>query len=133
MKPKSIFQRFLRLIVPALAICLLLLQPIFSIASSGDDDPGSGRTVKKRKASSLNNVSVKIYPDALKRIMHVVAKENEGKEINFFVFDMEGTLVLNNKMKAGDHQKITGLARGTYEYRVFCGDEETANGKFIIK
>ena len=65
--------------------------------------------------------------------MHVVAKENEGKEVDFFVFNMQGTLMLNYKMKSGDHQRITGLSRGTYEYRVFSGDEETASGKFMIK
>ena len=37
--------------------------------------------------------------------MHVVAKDNEGKEIDFFVFDLKGTLVQNYKMKAGDHQE----------------------------
>ncbi len=76
---------------------------------------------------------MKIYPDALKRIMHVVVKEKEENEIDFFVFDMQGTLILNYKMKAGSHERIAGLARGTYIYRVFTGDEETANGDFEIK
>jgi hypothetical protein len=78
-------------------------------------------------------VAIKIFPDALKRIMHVVIKEREEKEIDFFVFDMQGTLILNYKMKAGSHERITGLARGTYIYRVFTGDEETENGDFEIK
>ncbi|MBK9571091.1 MAG: T9SS type A sorting domain-containing protein [Chitinophagaceae bacterium] len=65
--------------------------------------------------------------------MHIIAKENEGQEINFFVFDVEGTLVQNFKMKSKDHNRITGLARGTYLYRVFNGDEETAAGNFEIR
>ncbi|MGQ0740580.1 MAG: hypothetical protein ACT4OJ_16140 [Bacteroidota bacterium] len=88
---------------------------------------------KNRSFSSLNNLSVKIYPDALKREMHVVAKDNDGKEIDFFVFDLQGTLKHNYKMQPKDHQKISGLARGTYVYRVFCGDEETAAGQFEIR
>ena len=118
-------------------------QPLFAMETPSKSvagitrNPGEEEPAKKKgKAksfSSLNNNSVKIYPDALKRIMHVVAKENEHKEIDFFVFDMQGTLVLNYKMKAGDHQKITGLARGTYVYHVFCGDEETASGNFEIR
>lgn len=92
------------------------------------------KTKEKTKSfSSLNNPSVKIYPDALKREMHVVAKENDGKEINFFVFDLEGTLLHNYKMQPKDHNKISGLARGTYVYRIFCGDEETAAGNFEIR
>ena len=132
MKPKSVTQKFIKLIVPVFAFMLLALQPLFAIASG--DDPGDGGKGKKSKAaSSKNNTSVKIFPDALKRTMHVVAKENEGKEVDFFVFDMQGTLMLNYKMKSGDHQRITGLSRGTYEYRVFTGDEQTAGGKFLIK
>jgi hypothetical protein len=47
-----------------------------------------------------NSSSVKLYPDVVKRDMHVVAKDNDGKEIDFFVFDLQGTLVKNYKMKA---------------------------------
>lgn len=83
--------------------------------------------------SSRNNNAVKIYPDILKRTMHVVAKENEGKEIDFFVFDLQGTLIQNVRMKERDHYRITGLARGKYIYRVFSGDEESAHGQFEIR
>lgn len=100
----------------------------------GEEEPAKKKEKAKAKAfASLNNSSVKIYPDAVKREMHVVAKDNDGKEIDFFVFDLQGTLVQNYKMKAKDHHRIAGLARGTYMYRVFCGDEETAAGKFEIR
>ena len=100
----------------------------------GDVDPAKKTKNKSGKSfSSLNNNSVKIFPDALKRTMHVVAKENEGREVDFFVFDLQGTLIQNYKMKAKDHIRIEGLQRGSYVYRVFLGDEETASGNFEIK
>ena len=133
MKPKSVTQKLIKFIVPVFAFMLLALQPFFAMAGPGEDPSGGGKAGKKNKMNSRNNTAVKIFPDALKRVMHVVAKENENKEVDFFVFDMHGTLMLNYKMKSGDHQKITGLARGTYEYRVFTGDEQTANGQFVIK
>ena len=118
-------------------------QPLFAFETAAKSaagithNPGEEKPAKKKgkaKAfASLNNNSVKIYPDALKRDMHVVAKNNDGKVIDFFVFDLQGTLVNNYKMKAKDHNLITGLARGTYVYRVFNGDEETAAGKFEIR
>jgi hypothetical protein len=98
----------------------------------GEEEPAK-KKAKAKSFSSLNNNSVKIYPDALKREMHVVAKSNEGKVIDFFVFDLQGTLVHNYKMKAREHNLISGLSRGTYVYRVFNGDEETAAGKFEIR
>jgi|CXWL01.1.fsa_nt_gi hypothetical protein len=113
-------------------------KPFKKFTLSVNTDPEEDKPAKKNKAkarafSSLNNSSVKIYPDAIKREMHVVAKDNDGKEIDFFVFDVEGSLVHHYKMKSKDHNKISGLARGTYVYRVFSGDVETAAGKFEIR
>jgi hypothetical protein len=99
--------------------------------------PKEGEPAKKEKKSraftSLNNNSVKIYPDAIKREMHVLAKDNDGRQVNFFVFDLQGTLISNYKLNPKDHIRIAGLARGSYVYRVFTGDEETAAGKFEIR
>ena len=119
-------------------------QPLFAIekpvkpaagitSNPGDEEKPAKKKTKAKAFASLNNSYVKIYPDALNRDMHVVAKNNDGKLIEFFVFDLQGTLIQNYKMKAKDHYRITGLARGTYVYRVFNGDEETAAGKFEIK
>lgn len=88
---------------------------------------------KVKSFASLNNSSVKIYPDAIKKMIHVIAKENEGKEIDFYVFDLEGTMVRQHRMVAHDHVRISGLAKGSYVYRVFSGDLETAAGKFEIR
>jgi len=119
-------------------LMLLVLQPFSSSASikkDGDDNEKNAarKTAKGKTQSSRNNSSVKIYPGLMKRVMHVVAKENEGKEIDFFVFDLEGTLMQHYKMENGDHKKITGLSRGKYVYRVFSGDEETAAGQLEIR
>lgn len=126
-----------------ISTALLLTQPAFAlgkpfkkftIVNPGEEEPAKKNKTKSAKEfSSRNNSSIKIYPDPVKRDMHIVAKGNEGKEIDFFVFDLQGTLVQNYKMKSKDHNRITGLARGTYVYRVFCGDEETAAGKFEIR
>lgn len=108
----------------------------YAVEKNGDpkeDKPAKKNKVKTKAFSSLNNQSVKIYPDVIKRDMHVVAKDNDGKEVDFFVFDLEGTLKTHYRMKAKDHNKVSGLARGTYVYRVFCGDEETAAGNFEIR
>lgn len=97
------------------------------------DGPVKKKNQKTKLLLSRNNNAVKIYPDIIKRDMHVVAKDNDGKEIDFFVFDMQGTLMKNYKMKAKDHNRMTDLDRGSYIYRVFCGDEETASGTFEIR
>jgi hypothetical protein len=122
-------------------ICIaitMLMQSFVSQATEGDNgtlNEKEKKEVKKATATaSRNNSSVKIYPDILKRVMHVVARDdNDGKGIDFFVFDVEGTLVNHYKMKSGDHEKLNDLKRGKYVFRVFSGDEETATGSFDIR
>lgn len=139
MKPRSAFTKFLQFSVSVVAFGLLLMQPVFSLAAPVKKnemvkkDPAEDKPAKKGKSNSKNGISVKIYPDPLKKIMHVVARQNRGKEVDFFVFDLQGTLVLNYKMKSKDHQRIAGLPKGSYVYNVFCGDIQTASGNFEIK
>lgn len=130
----------------AFITCCLLLQktsgaegrPFNNFNFSSGEEPKEKKPVKKEKTTATyfaprNNDAVRIYPDIIKREMHVVAKDNDGKEITFFVFDVQGTLMQQNKMKARDHYRVSGLKKGVYIYRVFSGDEETATGKFEIR
>lgn len=144
MKLKFTKQRFKIFLALGMATGLLIAQPVFAtgksikknpagITESGEDKPAKKSKAKTKAFTSLNNSSVKIYPDVIKREMHVVAKENDGKEIDFFVFDVEGTLIHHYKMKPKEHDKISGLSRGTYMFHVFSGDEETAAGNFDIR
>jgi hypothetical protein len=143
MKLESTRKKMKALLTLGFSTGVFFTQPLFALATPSKNDAGITNNTgeekpakKKNKAkafASLNNNSVKIYPDALKRDMHVIAKNNDGKMIDFFVFDLQGTLVQNYKMKAKEHYRISGLVRGTYVYRVFNGDEETASGKFEIR
>jgi len=122
------------IVVVSIALFLMMQSSASFAAGKKNDDPKERKEVKKAKvSSSRNNSSVRIYPDIFKRVMHVVAKDNEGTEIDFFVFDMEGTIVKHYKMKSGDRQKLADLERGKYVFSVFSGDEETATGKFDIR
>jgi len=127
----------------AIAMGLLLSAPVMASAKpapyrilsvfNGEEKPAKKARTRTRTFATLNNEAVKIYPDTWKRDMHVIAKENDGKIIDFYVFDVEGTMLHCYKMKNKEHQRISGLARGTYIYRVFTGDEETTSGKFEIR
>ena len=117
-----------------IVLCLITQSSVSLAAGTGNDDPKERKEVKKAKvSSSRNNSSVKIYPDILKRVMHVVAKDNDGTGVDFFVFDLEGAIVKHYKMKSGEHQKISDLQRGRYVFSVFSGDEETATGNIDIR
>ena len=124
--------------IVSLSAALLFATPLFSTVMHyrivpGEEEPAKKNKSKAKASSYRNNASVKIYSDPIRKMMHVVARANRNKEIDFFLFDMEGTLLRNYKLKAKEHIRIQGLQRGSYIYRVFCGDEETASGNFEIR
>ena len=131
--------------ITALPICiglLLTVQPLsatitpYKALADFKVVAGKDAFYKKEKHKPLslsNNSSVKIFLDASQKKVHVIAKENNGKQIDFFLFDLEGTLIHNHKLKVKDHHRVTNLVKGVYVYRVFCGDEETASGQLEIQ
>lgn len=121
-----------------LALSMLMQSSVSFAAGIKNDGPKEKYEAKKGKVfssrnTSRNNSSVRIYPGVLKRVMHVVAKDNNRTGIDFFVFDLEGTIVKHYKMKSGDHKKLTDLEIGKYVFSVFSGDDETATGSFDIR
>jgi hypothetical protein len=89
-------------------------------------------TDAKTGKASRKERDVKIYPDIVKRVMHI--KSVEAQPLDFFVFNTEGALKLHYKMQDGDRKKkVTGLERGMYVYQVFKGDEMTEAGRITIK
>ena len=110
--------------LPALLIVACLLTSCSFVESM--PNPGLNKSKLTRK-----DRAVKIYPDMIKRVMHV--KSVEENPLDLFVFDMDGTLVRHFKMTEGDHKKIAGLERGAYVYQVFKGDEMSESGKINIK
>ena len=122
------------IVVASIALFMMMQSSASFAAGKKIDDPKDKKEVKKAKvSSSRNNSSVRIYPDIFKRVMHVVAKDNDGTDVDFFVFDLQGTIVKHYKMKSGEHQKIADLERGKYVFSVFSGDDETATGNFEIR
>ncbi len=90
------------------------------------------KPAKKEKSFRNQNV-VKVFPDAIKRKVHVIARSGNKKEIDFLVFDINGNMVLNYKMKAGERKTINELKKGSYMYHVFAEDEYLTTGKIVFR
>ena len=102
---------------------------IFISKKTFEDDK---KPAKKEKSFRNQNV-VKVYPDIMKKEMHVIAKSGIDKEIEFMVFDINGNMVLNYKMKPGEKRTITELKKGSYMYHVFAEDEYLTTGKIVFR
>ena len=102
---------------------------IFISKKSFEDDK---KPAKKEKSFRNQNV-VKVYPDIVKKEMHVLAKSGIEKEIEFMVFDINGNMVLDYKMKPGEKRTINELKKGSYMYHVFAEDEYLTTGKIVFR
>ena len=81
---------------------------IFNSKKAFEDDK---KPAKKEKSFKNQNV-VKVFPDTIKKTMHVVARSGMTKEIEFLVFDINGNMVLNYKMQPGERRTISELKKG---------------------
>src|SRR5687767_3543580 len=116
--------------------CILFITTAtFSACTIVESIPSSTKSIKREPVSEKTLIQgdnvVKIYPDAFKRILHV--KSLVETPLDFYVFDLEGSLELHYKMIGKEHKKITSLKRGYYTYQVFEGDAMTDSGKINIK
>jgi len=89
---------------------------------------GSGNTFKKERKNLI-----KIVHNPEKNSVRIVVKDIPGETIDFYVFDLEGTMVINYKLRSKEKKIITTLEKGAYTYNAFSGDEETDFGKIIIE
>ena len=112
--------------VVMLLVILMTFPPTRSFADEG-------KKPSKKEHSFKNANVVKVFPDALKRTIHVTARSGNEKDIDFLVFDVNGNMVLNYKMKAGEKRSISDLKRGSYMYHVFADDEYLTTGKIDFR
>lgn len=97
------------------------------------------RTVERKSISEGNGFKkerknlIKIVHNPEKNSIRVMVKDIPGETIDFYVFDLEGTMVVNYKLKSKEKKIITNLEKGAYTYNAFAGDEETDFGKIVIE
>ncbi len=93
----------------------------------------------ERKGNSKSHIArdrknlIKIVHNPEQKSVRVVVKDIADQTIDFYVFDLEGTMVVNYKLKSKEKKIITTLEKGAYTYNAFSGDEETDFGKLIIE
>jgi hypothetical protein len=76
---------------------------------------------------------VKIVHNPETNSIRIAVKDLAGQTIDFYVFDIEGTMVVNCKLRSREKKIITDLRKGSYTYNAFSGDEEVDFGKIVIE
>jgi|SRR5215218_292405 len=82
--------------------------------------------VAKKKAA------IKLYPnpspDGTVRVI-----SNTAGTLNFYIFDIDGTLLHQAVIQEKQKHVITNLKKGIYTYDAFYNDEGIEHGKLIVK
>ena len=63
----------------------------------------------------------------------VTIHSNTNETLDFYVFDLEGTLLYRIELKGRSEKTIRDLKKGSYAYDVFKNDESIEQGKIIVK
>jgi len=56
-----------------------------------------------------------------------------AREVQFYVFDLDGVMIENIRLLARETKKVNGLSKGVYLYDVFEKDESIERGKIIVQ
>lgn len=75
---------------------------------------------------------VKLYTDASKSVLFFTAGASENSWYQFFLFDVEGRLVKQLKLKGKQTTVLRNLGRGFYTFEIFKEDEKIETGNLSV-
>ena len=108
--------------------------------STFDDNyvPAKHKSVERKHVSDRNSFKerknlLKVVHNPETKTVKVSVKELAGQTVDFYVFDIEGTMIINYKLKSKEKKLIENLDRGSYTYNAFTGDDEIDFGKIVIE
>lgn len=76
--------------------------------------------------------AVKLYPNPSYNGSVTVSSNTAGK-LNFYIFDLEGTMLYQAEIKEKEKYTVHNLPKGIYMYDAFLKDESIEHGKIIVK
>lgn len=81
---------------------------------------------------ATKKAALKIYPNpSTDGTVRVVS--NTPGALNFYIFDVDGTLLHQAVIQEKQKHVITNLKKGIYTYDAFYNDEGIEHGKLIVK
>ena len=111
-------------------VCCICVASVFAFQFANNSVylPVISSSVEEKK------INVRIYPNpSTNGTVYISSNHNSNKELQFYVFDLEGTMMHNIKLNAKGKKIISGLRKGVYMYDVFKNDESIERGKIIVK
>jgi len=86
--------------------------------------------IKKQVKSKKHKV--KLYTDSRNSVLFFTAGDSEKSWYQFFLFDVEGKLVKQLKLKGRQTTLLKNLAKGNYTFEIFKEDERIETGNLSV-
>ncbi len=93
----------------------------------------SGNKIVNDTETPSKKTFVKLFPNPAINGVTTVSSLSINDELNFYVFDAEGTLLHQVVLKDTKPHKISDLKKGTYIYEVFKNSESIEQGNLLVK
>ena len=117
---------------------------LLAFISTGNSLFANNENPLKDKKSSKENIRIekkqadkkkitRLYYNFEQSVIFFEAKGLSGKVYHLNVFDIDGNLVKQAKIRNNETTVIAGLDKGNYVYETFIDDDKVEDGKIHIK
>jgi hypothetical protein len=97
--------------------------------------PGSDtiHSIQVNKSQSSKKHKIRLFPDARQQVLFFSANGEDGKVYQLYLFDMDGRLVNQTRIRNRETTVLTNISEGNFLFEVFTDDERIENGSLTIK
>jgi hypothetical protein len=111
--------------------CLLLVATSVPGLASAYCIPGDTAVI--RKLYGNNDQHIQLFSSSGNRVLYFSVKLKQKKTYRFFMFDMDGKLVVENDILGKEGVQFTNMPKGEYFFEILRKDERVENGTLTIK
>jgi len=90
-------------------------------------------SIQVSKAQKSKKHKIMLYPDARQQVLFFSASGEEGKVYQLFLFDMDGRLVSQTRIRNRETTVLTNISEGNFLFEVFTDDERIENGQLTVR
>jgi hypothetical protein len=98
--------------------------------------PGSYDTIHSiqiSKSQTSKRHKIKLYSDARQQVLFFSANGDEGKVYQLYLFDMDGRLVSQTRIRSRETTVLSNISEGNFLFEVFTDDERIENGQLTVR
>ena len=109
------------------------LSPMLAEEDNFMDMVETANKVEMWEEDVVQTVTVTVFPNPTKNVIHIQSNFLEAGEVNFLLTDLTGQTVMKTVLNGETTTlSIEQLPDGMYLYRVLSGGQEVGNGKLMI-